>query len=880
VFYNTHGTTTNWATSGKLYLNNLYYGANPPSSDSAAIKADPLFAGVPAFGTGTSAATRYDDFSLLRPTAFSPMINSGIVVNPPDSTKMNSTAQIISNIPGNVPDNKDYAGVTLSGKIDIGIFAADFTGLAGIVTDTLLESPIEGAIVEMIPSGGGETLTDTTGQDGGYSFPVGPTGSYTIRVEAENFADSTVSFEANADALPRLPLSTGEYTGNLIRTVTGTITDIVSGQVLEGATVTFTKGGLIRATVYTDSSGVFTADVAPGSGYTITASLEGCETKSISFTIPVNGDVPPADIALVSTDRVYYDEPFDTLDDWTASTSGASTIDIIQDPDDPLNKLLRIYKTTGSHLASVYNKTHANAYGTFTIETRMKRSATGAAIQYELYTYDSEVFEPGAHNKPATSFMFESGQFKAHVGTVWTPFKPYTVNTWYSIVMRVNTAAQEFDLYLDGVKIISGAGYRNPTNEIDIFEIGSGTSGSNFGYFYVDYIKVYQGEPKNLVRKLEPGPSLTVDGDADGAAVTFTGADGLSLSASDFTVTGGASVSSVGVTGDTATVTVTFAANQSTTTANTYTVGMNQAGTVTGDGTVTITQNPLTVYKNISGTVKDSSQTPIEDASVTISKAGTTPISALTDSTGAYTLTGAASGSGYTITASKEGYIDRSVADYEVPGGATPAETVDFVLPSVTSYLFFEEFDSLAAWTATSPSGTTIEIVADPDSPGNNLLHMKTTVNNAAFGIYNKTNANATGIFTIEMRMKRSTITTVTQYHMYSYDSSQFTSGSGTNSAANVGMNGGQFITHNGNTTAVNVQAYTANVWYTVALRVDTSTKKFDFYIDGTKVLSDAGFRTSTIATIDKFNIWSGTASSSRGEFWVDYLKVYAGDPQ
>ncbi|MDR3334698.1 MAG: hypothetical protein LBT13_07420, partial [Treponema sp.] len=86
------------------------------------------------------------------------------------------------------------------------------------------------------------------------------------------------------------------------------------------------------------------------------------------------------------------------------------------------------------------------------------------------------------------------------------------------------------------------------------------------------------------------GPAVEVAASATTANVTFTGATGLSLSAADFAVISGGTMSGVNVNGDTATVSVGFAANTGTT-PKTYTVSIAPGSTkIKGSAAVSITQ--------------------------------------------------------------------------------------------------------------------------------------------------------------------------------------------------------------------------------------------------------------------------------------------------
>jgi hypothetical protein len=92
---------------------------------------------------------------------------------------------------------------------------------------------------------------------------------------------------------------------------------------------------------------------------------------------------------------------------------------------------------------------------------------------------------------------------------------------------------------------------------------------------------------------LTAGQAVPVEAAAVTASVTFTGATGLgsSLTNADFTADNGASVTGVSVSGDTATVTVGFAANTSITTGKTFTVSIAAGSTkIKGGATVAINQ--------------------------------------------------------------------------------------------------------------------------------------------------------------------------------------------------------------------------------------------------------------------------------------------------
>jgi hypothetical protein len=92
--------------------------------------------------------------------------------------------------------------------------------------------------------------------------------------------------------------------------------------------------------------------------------------------------------------------------------------------------------------------------------------------------------------------------------------------------------------------------------------------------------------------ELTAGSPINVGATAATATASFTGAAGLPLTAADFTVSTGGTITGVTVADGTANVTVTFAENTSEIDTKTYTVGIASTSVmITGDTTVVITQN-------------------------------------------------------------------------------------------------------------------------------------------------------------------------------------------------------------------------------------------------------------------------------------------------
>jgi lysophospholipase L1-like esterase len=281
---------------------------------------------------------------------------------------------------------------------------------------------------------------------------------------------------------------------------------------------------------------------------------------------------------------------------------------------------------------------------------------------------------------------------------------------------------------------------------------------------------------------------------------------------------------------------------------------------------------------SISGVVTSGGKL-LTGATVTIDKSGSTSATAVSGTDGAYTLAGVSTGVGYTITASKEGYEVAMLTGFTVSLTGT-LEPVNFTLVSATNVYYNELFDTLEGWEISVGEGHTVEIIADPDDPANKMLHIYKPGGTGASGIYNKTNAGAYGVFTVETRMKRSQVpATYGQFHLYTYQADKFAGNSSANPSANIAMER-DIRTHftTGSSTTTTIQSYTANTWYKITLRIDTATDIFDFYVDDVK--KGTGNLRTVVDTIDIFNICAGYDNGTFGDFWVDYIKVYQGEPQ
>jgi hypothetical protein len=327
---------------------------------------------------------------------------------------------------------------------------------------------------------------------------------------------------------------------------------------------------------------------------------------------------------------------------------------------------------------------------------------------------------------------------------------------------------------------------------------------------------------------------------------------------------------------DIATVTVGFAANADTVNNKTYTIGI--AGTsslIAGDATVTITQWKAATSGDITGTVTGGG-VALASATVSINKGGT-PITATTSADGSYTLASVPFESGYTITVTKTGYNTRTVGGIAVAAGPEPVINFDLLKALTGTVAYDMYFDDLTdgafsdtGWQFQGNNGSAIE--ADPDNTGSKVLRL---TRSGTFDFVNKTANFISGeTFTMEIRAKRTAAT----YQWALYTNNSATLASNGTSVANIILSGANIGTHaNGSnsSTVTTVKALTADTWYKISVVVDPTSNKFDFYVDGEKLLADKPLRNNN--PVNYFHFYSSDAS---GDFILDYFRVYAGQPQ
>jgi phosphatidylinositol-3-phosphatase len=105
--------------------------------------------------------------------------------------------------------------------------------ISGTVTDSVTHAAVSGATVSY--SGAGASGSTTTGADGAYTFSALTEGSYTVSASASGYASQSFPVEVAAGASTTQDFALVARPG----TITGKVTDSVTGAAISGATVSY-----------------------------------------------------------------------------------------------------------------------------------------------------------------------------------------------------------------------------------------------------------------------------------------------------------------------------------------------------------------------------------------------------------------------------------------------------------------------------------------------------------------------------------------------------------------------------------------------------------------------------------------------------------------
>jgi phosphatidylinositol-3-phosphatase len=147
--------------------------------------------------------------------------------------------------------------------------------ITGKVTDSATGSALAGATVSY---SGGSTTTDSTGT---YTLANVPAGTYSVTASQTGYASQTSSATVSSGTAATLNFALSKSTTTTPGSFTGKVTNISTGGVISGATISYSGGSTTS-----DANGNYTfTNVAPGT-YSVTASHSGYfnVTNSVAVT--------------------------------------------------------------------------------------------------------------------------------------------------------------------------------------------------------------------------------------------------------------------------------------------------------------------------------------------------------------------------------------------------------------------------------------------------------------------------------------------------------------------------------------------------------------------------------------------------------------------
>ncbi|MFJ4539667.1 right-handed parallel beta-helix repeat-containing protein [Streptomyces tibetensis] len=137
--------------------------------------------------------------------------------------------------------------------------------------------------------------------------------------------------------------------------------------------------------------------------------------------------------------------------------------------------------TDGTNLARLFS---TPMQGLVTIKTQVMRNDTDAGWFGLPYVYNSI-------GTQAVSVAFARGQVHAYQGTTDSVIGTYSNGKWYRVTLTVDTVHQNFDLDIDGRRVLTDAAFR--TSMPGIAKIAWYSNGGERGSVHVDDVRIARG---------------------------------------------------------------------------------------------------------------------------------------------------------------------------------------------------------------------------------------------------------------------------------------------------------------------------------------------------------------------------------------------------
>jgi len=164
---------------------------------------------------------------------------------------------------------------------------------------------------------------------------------------------------------------------------------------------------------------------------------------------------------------------------WTITSTGGGSVTVREVPF-AADKSVKIQKLNTSGVSSL-SMTFGDQSGRVVFEAKVMARET-AGFKAIPYIYN-------ASGSAVASVSFQDGNIKAHIGGTATIIQPFVPDVWYLVRVVVDTDADTFDLYIDGVRKEHGQPLRTPATSVS--KLSYYMDGVNTGTLYVDNVKIY-----------------------------------------------------------------------------------------------------------------------------------------------------------------------------------------------------------------------------------------------------------------------------------------------------------------------------------------------------------------------------------------------------
>ncbi|TDF96161.1 S-layer homology domain-containing protein [Paenibacillus piri] len=229
--------------------------------------------------------------------------------------------------------------------------------------------------------------------------------------------------------------------------------------------------------------------------------------KITAVTAAPLANFPSAATGLTVDDHFNGNKTGNTPDGWTADTSGGTVT--VEEVPFPADKSVKISKSASADNATA-TRTFPSLNGIVTIEAKVKAmDRSGTKHIPTIYDSNGNTIARIALNNTNISYVGSNGSWTGAGVT-------FDADKWYIIRAVLDTTANKYDLYIDGIKKASGIPFL--TEASDVAKLSFGISSGNTGTVYFDNVKIYSqatfiGGP--------PAPVFDVkDFDAKGDGIT------------------------------------------------------------------------------------------------------------------------------------------------------------------------------------------------------------------------------------------------------------------------------------------------------------------------------------------------------------------------